>query len=188
METYKIEAVKDQLTDPHIIINKVYQKLILERSHAEIAGVSEEHAVNGLKSFVKDLSQKFIPMIELYENELSSILQLKRTSEKETSALTIINATDEASKDSELRKFNDTPDGGNINLTTDTHISSSERVNVDTGKRERSQTDDRIIEESLTDIDNIMQLEAVGNLPKLISDLYGDIITIIDMNYLTYTF
>lgn len=164
---------------------QLVEYLAIERNHSCIVANNELEALMFLKSVIERTSKKFSHMLKLYDQELDDIISLERTIAKtgETNQLTEL--TDEATIDTQLTKENETPDAGNIDLTTDTYVSHSRRTNVESDERKRNITDDRLTEEQLTERNSLEELKLTGIINQLIRDLYSDWMFVLDMEALT---
>ena len=132
------------------------------------------------------MGKRFVPLIRMYERELEDLLQLRKSSTKTTDVTETRDEINQASLDTSLTKENDTPDGGNIDLTTDNYITRSMRNNLNSGERERNSLGELLRDEANVEIDDVRTLLALENMYDLVKDLYNDWLTLIDQEFLVF--
>ena len=162
--------------------------LIDQRQHASFPSGNEDYekAASELATKIASMGNRFVPLIRMYDNELIDLLQLRKSSTKTTDVLETRDEVNQASLDTSLTKENDTPDGGNIDLTTDNYITRSMRNNLNSGERERNSLGELLREEANVEVDDIRTLLALENMYDLVKDLYNDWLTLIDQECLTF--
>ena len=119
----------------------IIDKLNTERWLSSILADSKSHAVDLLISVIESSKIKYEALLKLYRDELNQILSLSNIELRGIDTLKIGSIKDSSYIDSQLRKFNDTPQAGNNpNLITDTYLTQSERNTIDADERNRTIT------------------------------------------------
>lgn len=165
----------------------IIDKLNTERWLSSILADSKSHAVDLLISVIESSKIKYEALLKLYHDELDNLLLGDETTSREIITSKDGSMTDDAYTDSQLRKFNETPQAGNNpNLLSDTYLSESERNTVDGGERVRTITDEGTSSDITNRSNNLERALSLRAIEDNISDLYRNWMRDIDREILVY--
>lgn len=185
--------VKSILGDVHILLSdistietdEIFYKMLysLEHTHpfAKIAienmgdeFYNEASASRALFDVIIFTADKYVPLIRFNQDKLDEILTLERKTTSNVDRNVMQDRLDDATTDSSIRKFNDTPNAGsNPDLLDDTYLSESERNTTSLGERSSNVNQD-LSEEGTTLIeDNIERAKILVQLDQIIKDYYS---------------
>lgn len=130
-------------------------------------------------------SDKWLPLINFKLNEMDSLLEMKNVSTKSiTGSITELMQVDPHTI-SILKKENETPQAGNVNLLNDTYLSRSERESSFFTGQESNKTGSNTVEEELSQINDAVALKTFFEYAASIKSYMEEWIKEFDLKYLT---
>src|SRR5690554_1895473 len=149
-----------------------FAKIAIEKQEHE--HYNEEQALYALTKVIEYSADKYVPLIQFNQEKLDEILTLDRKTTSNVDRNVVQDRLDDATTDSSIRKFNDTPNAGaNPDLLDDTYLSESERNTTSLGERSSNVNQD-LSEEGTTLIeDNIERAKILVQLDQMIKDYYS---------------
>ena len=130
-------------------------------------------------------SDKWLPLINFKLNEMDSLLEMKNVSTKSiTGSITELMQVDPHTI-SILKKENETPQAGNVNLLNDTYLSRSEREESSFAAQESNKTGSNTVEEELSQINDPLALKTFFEYAASIRNYMEEWLKEFDLKYLT---
>lgn len=130
-------------------------------------------------------SDKWLPLINFKLNEMESLLEMKNVSTKSiTGSITELMQVDPHTV-SILKKENETPQAGNVNLLSDTYLTRSEREESSFAAQESNKTGSNTVEEELSQLNDPLALKTFFEYAASIRNYMEEWLKEFDLKYLT---
>lgn len=157
-----------------------------ERPYSTYLSTSNEaELLNDFILVVITSSDKWLPLINFKLNEMESLLEMKNVSTKSiTGSITELMQVDPHTI-SILKKENETPQAGNVNLLNDTYLSRSEREESSFAAQESNKTGSNTLEEELSQINDPLALKTFFEYAASIRNYMEEWLKEFDLKYLT---
>lgn len=181
----QIEAVAGNFTDDdYFIVFSFLNLLKIERPYSVYLSASTNPIVD-FTDVIELSSDKWLPLINFKINEMDSLLEMKNVSTKSiTGSITELMQVDPHTI-SILKKENETPQAGNVNLLNDTYLSRSEREESSFAAQESNKTGSNTVEEELSQINDPLALKTFFEYAASIRNYMEEWLKEFDLKYLT---
>ena len=158
--------------------------LITERPYSIYLSTSTNPIVD-FTNVVVHSSDKWLPLINFKLNEMDSLLEMKNVSTKSiTGSITELMQVEPHTVNI-LKKENETPQAGNVNLLNDTYLSRSEREESSFAAQESNKTGSNTIEEELSQLNDAVALKTFFEYAASIRNYMEEWLKDFDLKYLT---
>jgi len=181
----QIEAVAGNFVDlDYFIVFSFLNLLKIERPYSFYLSTSTNPIVD-FTNVVELSSDKWLSLINFKLNEMNSLLEMKNVSTKSiTGSITELMQVDPHTI-SILKKENETPQAGNVNLLNDTYLSRSEREESSFAAQESNKTGSNTVEEELSQINDPLALKTFFEYAASIRNYMEEWLKEFDLKYLT---
>lgn len=180
----QIGAIAADFTNDSETVEYFLNLLKIERPYSIYLSVSTNPIVD-FTNVVVHSSDKWLPLINFKLNEMDSLLEMKNVSTKSiTGSITELMQVDPYTIDI-LKKENETPQAGNVNLLNDTYLSRSEREESSFGTQESNKTGSNTVEEELSQLNDHVALKTFFEYAASIRNYMEEWLKEFDLKYLT---
>jgi len=180
----QIGAIAANFTNDSDTIDYFLNLLKTERPYGIYLSTSTNPIVDFTNVIIHS-SDKWLPLINFKLNEMDSLLEMKNVSTKSiTGSITELMQVDPHTI-SILKKENETPQAGNVNLLNDTYLSRSEREESSFAAQESNKTGSNTVEEQLSQINDPLALKTFFEYAASIRNYMEEWLKEFDLKYLT---
>ena len=180
----QIGAVAANFINDSDTIDYFLNLLKVERPYSIYLSTSTNPIVD-FTNVVEHSSDKWLQLINFKLNEMNSLLEMKNVSTKSiTGSITELMQVDPHTV-SILKKENETPQAGNVNLLNDTYLTRSEREESSFAAQESNKTGSNTVEEELSQINDPLALKTFFEYAASIRNYMEEWLKEFDLKYLT---
>ena len=184
LTSIQIGAIAANFANDSDTVDYFLNLLKIERPYSIYLSASTNPIVE-FNNVIKHSSDKWLPLINFKLNEMNSLLEMKNVSTKSiTGSITELMQVDPHTI-SILKKENETPQAGNVNLLNDTYLSRSEREESSFAAQESNKTGSNTVEEQLSQINDPLALKTFFEYAASIRNYMEEWIKDFDLKYLT---
>lgn len=184
LTSIQIGAIAANFTNDSDIVDYFLNLLITERPYSLYLSTSTNPIVD-FTNVVVHSSDKWLPLINFKLNEMDSLLEMKNVSTKSiTGSITELMQVDPHTV-SILKKENETPQAGNVNLLNDTYLTRSEREESSFATQESNKTGSNTVEEELSQLNDAVALNTFFEYAASIQSYMEEWLKDFDLKYLT---
>ena len=180
----QIGAIAANFINDSDTIDYFLNLLKVERPYSIYLSASTNPIVD-FTNVVELSSDKWLSLINFKLNEMDSLLEMKNVSTKSiTGSITELMQVDPHTVNI-LKKENETPQAGNVNLLNDTYLSRSEREESSFAAQESNKTGSNTVEEQLSQINDPLALKTFFEYAASIRNYMEEWLKEFDLKYLT---
>ena len=176
--------IADQFSNDSETVEYFLNLLKVERPYSVFLSASDT-PIFDFDNAVVHSSDKWLKLINFKLNEMDELLQMRNITTKEiTGSITELMQVDPHTI-SILKKENETPQAGNVNLLNDTYLSRSEREESSFAAQESNKTGSNTLEEELSQINDPLALKTFFEYAASIKNYMEEWLKEFDLKYLT---
>ena len=180
----QIGAIAANFINDSNIVDYFLNLLKTERPYSTYLSTSTNPIVD-FTNIVVHSSDKWLSLINFKLDKMESLLEMKNVSTKSiTGSITELMQVDPHSI-SILKKENETPQAGNVNLLNDTYLTRSEREESSFAAQESNKTGSNTVEEQLSQINDPLALNTFFEYAASIRNYMEEWLKEFDLKYLT---